>query len=402
MQIEIKILDRLKEIEPLVKMHQIGEVFLVGGLVRDHFLRKESKDIDLLVCGIPVAKIKTMLKPFGRVDEVGESFGVIKFTPNNWEFDEPIDIAIPRTETKVGDGHKGFEVKASSNIPLEVDLMRRDFTINAMVISLDGTLIDPFDGLESLNNGVIHMVNPSAFSDDPLRMMRAIQFASRFGFDISPSTWEAILDNASSIKEISGERITIELEKIFTKGNKKRGINLFMKSTLHFHLFGRLPRLDLTTRDDDPFTKADFFLAMNVTSSEFTSILKGDVKTAKLMDAIEFLEVEVDKIVDTGNTFHLDGDYRIAIAKAFKISSDILSSSKGFNLLGMFIRQFVDKKFPITTKELAINGNDLMELGFKGQEIGKQLASIFEGVLRLEIENNKESILNIIKAVKHG
>ena len=130
MQIEIQILDRLKQIEPLVKMHQKGEVFLVGGLVRDHFLKKESKDIDLLVCGIPVSKIKKMLSPFGKVDEVGESFGVIKFTPKDWEFDEPIDIAIPRTETKVGDGHKGFEVKASSNIPLEIDLMRRDFTTN--------------------------------------------------------------------------------------------------------------------------------------------------------------------------------------------------------------------------------------------------------------------------------
>ena len=396
MQIDIQILDRLKQIEPLVKMHQIGEVFLVGGLVRDHFLKKESKDIDLLVCGVPVKKIKSMLSPFGKVDEVGESFGVIKFTPTNWEFDEPIDIAIPRTETKIGDGHKGFEVKASSNIPLEVDLMRRDFTINAMVISLDGTLIDPFDGLESLNNGVIHMVNPSAFSDDPLRMMRAIQFASRFGFDISPLTWEAILDNAASIKEISGERITIELDKIFDKGDKKRGINLFMQSTLHFRLFGKLPSKSIVHISSID-TRADFFLTMKISSEEFTTILKGDVKTAKLMEAIVFLEKGVDEAAATSDTFNLDCEIRIVIAKAFKISSDIMISSKAINLIGSFMTPFKNGDLPITIKELAIGGNELMALGFKGPEIGVQLESIFESVLRLEVNNVKEDIIKLIK-----
>jgi tRNA nucleotidyltransferase (CCA-adding enzyme) len=401
MQIELDILNRLKEIEPLVKMHQKGEVFLVGGLVRDHFLNKESKDIDLLVCGIPVDKIKTMLNPFGKVDEVGESFGVIKFTPKNWEFDEPIDIAIPRTEKKIGDGHKGFEVRASSNIPLEVDLMRRDFTINAMVISLDGTLIDPFGGLNDLKNKSIKMVNPDAFKDDPLRMMRAIQFAARFGFEINMSTWEAILDNSKSIQEISGERITIELDKIFNKGDKKCGINLFMESTLHFRLFGKLPSKSIV-HISSISTRADFFLSMNIDSGEFTTILKGDVKTAKLMDAITFLESKVAKLMNTCSTYDLDCEARLVIAEAHKISSDILDSSKGINLMGTFMKPFRDGELPITIKGLDINGNDLMELGFKGPDIGIQLNSIFESVLRLEIDNKKEQIIEKLKTVKHG
>ena len=393
MQIEIQILDRLKQIEPLVKMHQKGEVFLVGGLVRDHFLKKESKDIDLLVCGIPVSKIKKMLSPFGKVDEVGESFGVIKFTPKDWEFDEPIDIAIPRTETKVGDGHKGFEVKASSNIPLEIDLMRRDFTINSMVISLDGTLIDPFGGLEDLKKKTIKMVNPEAFKDDPLRMMRAIQFASRFEFIIEESTWEAILANSETIKEISGERILIELDKVFDKGDKNRGINLFMESTLHFSLFDKLPFNQTRTSFD---TRADFFSSMAIDSVEFTNILKGDVKTAKLIEAILTLGEAVMELTRTP-TDDFEGDVRILIAKAFKISSDILISSRISTLVGLFTKPFIDEELPITIKGLTINGNELMELGFKGQELGNQLSSIFEAVLRLKILNNKESILKFVK-----
>ena len=135
---------------------------------------------------------------------------------------------------------------------------------------------------------------------------------------------------------------------------------------------------------------------MAIDSVEFTNILKGDVKTAKLIEAILTLGEAVMELTRTP-TDDFEGDVRILIAKAFKISSDIFLSSRISKLIGSFTKPFRDEELPITIKGLAINGNELMELGFKGPELGNQLSSIFEAVLRLKIENNKENILKFIK-----
>jgi tRNA nucleotidyltransferase (CCA-adding enzyme) len=224
--------------------------------------------------------------------------------------------------------------------------------------------------------------------------MRAIQFASRFQFIIEVDTWEAILDNAPSINEISGERILIELDKIFDKGDKAGGINLFMASTLHCRLFSKIPHFTLKSVFK---TRADFFLAMQVTSAEFTMILKGDVKTGKLMGAISTLASDTMDAMGSSDNFSLDIDIRIAIAKAFKKSDEILTSSTINTLIGSFTKPFRDGELPITIKELDITGLDLMELGFKGQALGVELASIFDAVLRQAVKNNKEDIIKFIK-----
>jgi len=201
-----------------------GKIFSVGGAVRDKFLGKDSKDLDILITGIPMDKLERLLTKYGKVDAVGKSFGVIKFVPKGATDD--IDIAIPRTEQKVGDGHKGFDVKSDHELPIEDDLKRRDFTINAIAKDVNGNLIDPYNGQDDLRNKIIRVVNPEAFADDPLRMLRGVQFASRFGFTIEPHTMDLIKQNAPKIKEIAGERMFIELEKIVTKGDKKVGAQL--------------------------------------------------------------------------------------------------------------------------------------------------------------------------------
>src|SRR5690606_8675300 len=133
---------------------------------------------------------------------------------------EDIDIAIPRTERATGEGgHKGFEVSSDHNLPIEKDLERRDFTINAIAKDINGNVIDPFGGQRDLKEKIIRVVNPQAFSDDPLRMLRAVQFAARFGFPIEPKTEQLIKANAHRIREIAAERILIELEKIVKKGD---------------------------------------------------------------------------------------------------------------------------------------------------------------------------------------
>jgi len=413
MQIKLDILDKLNSIKPFVDMHKAGSVYLVGGLVRDHFLGKQSKDIDLLICGIPVEKIKKQLAPFGKIDEVGESFGVIKFKPNGWDLEEPIDIAIPRTEVKIGDGHRGFEIKASSNIPLEVDLLRRDFTINAMVISLDGKLLDPYHGLDDLKAGIIRMVNPTAFVEDPLRMMRAIQFASRFKFTIEENTWRAILDHADSIKEISGERILIELDKIYYKGDIVLGLDLFIKSTLHFRLFGFNPCITPTTLFLG-FDRADFYSLIVKNEIQFINILKGETKTGKLIKAIKVASEKCEMIkkehlhparkMTSEIQKQFSYDMRKLVVELYKISEDIFDSILvRISISPTIVSDFITNIFPNSRllpkslKELEINGFELMEMGYTGKAIADVQKEILDEIFKDKLENNKEQIKNFLK-----
>ena len=214
-----------------------GKIYSVGGAVRDEFLGKNSKDLDILITGIPLDNIEQLIRPFGKVDAVGKSFGILKFISRGSTGD--IDIAIPRTEHATGEGgHKGFDVQSDHNLPIEADLKRRDFTINAIAKDIDGKLIDPYGGIQDLKDKVIKVVNPEAFSDDPLRMLRAVQFASRFDFMIDSQTMRMIQQNASRIREISSERVLGELEKIVGKGDVLYGANLLRESGLYKVLFG--------------------------------------------------------------------------------------------------------------------------------------------------------------------
>ncbi len=202
-----------------------GRIFEVGGCVRDSLLNHppKHKDYDYLICGIPFDYLKVMLKQFGRVDLVGRSFGVIKFTDYSQKDSEAstVDISLPRSEKSTGTGHTDFEVNFDHTLPVEDDLKRRDFTINAIARSLtDKNIIDPFDGQSDLKNKIIRMVSPDSFSEDPLRMMRAIQFASRFEFEIEPVTYQSLKDNVDLIGTISSERIAEELNKMLLLANK--------------------------------------------------------------------------------------------------------------------------------------------------------------------------------------
>ena len=197
--------------KPFIKELQlVSNVYIVGGCVRDGFLDKNIKDIDLIVEGLPMEQIKSILKKYGKVDIVGQSFAVIKFSTEG--FTEAIDIAVPRIDKKIGTGHKGFKV-ITDGVNIIEDLKRRDFTINSIAVNIaTKEIVDPFNGLEDLKNGLIKATNPKAFIEDPLRILRGIQFASRFSFAIDYDTLELMKQNAHLIKEISGERILEEFK----------------------------------------------------------------------------------------------------------------------------------------------------------------------------------------------
>lgn len=370
-----------------------GKIYQVGGAVRDLFLGKVSKDLDIVITGIPANDIESLLKKYGKVDMVGASFGVIKFTPPDGE---EIDIAIPRTEKKAGTGYQGFDVSADHTLPIEKDLERRDFTINSIAKDSEGNLIDPFNGMADLKSKTIRLTNPQAFADDPLRMLRAVQFASRFDFKIDPKTFEMIKQNADTISEISKERILIEFDKIVSKGSPKVGAELLVSSNLYKGIFG----VDFTGSFDHFIyvTKMSEFIYWLIESFTeqpdmyFKLQMKGDDKTTREIAALGYL---YNNMPGEDLTKQRWVYYQIN-----KIAPSMLISGFVTSLLSGVIQDFANKKYPATLGDLIINGNDLMELGFKGKEIGETLNKILDGIYNNQIKNERRDILMFINKNK--
>lgn len=192
---------------------QGGRAYYVGGYVRDALLDKESKDIDIEVYNIPIEKLKLILSKYGNVDEVGAFFGILIIKGLD------VDFSIPRIETKTSMGHKGFDVGLRHDLSIEEASKRRDFTINSMMKDvLTGEIIDLWGGKLDLKKGIIRHVSDDTFIEDPLRVLRACQFASRFEFDIDDNTLE--LCKKLNLEELPRERVFEELKKALLKAKK--------------------------------------------------------------------------------------------------------------------------------------------------------------------------------------
>lgn len=186
-----------------------GRVFLVGGCVRDAIMGNYGKDFDVEIYGISLEDIFATLSPHYKLSKVGMSFGVIKVHGYN------IDIALPRTESKTGAGHRGFIVETNPNLNYADAASRRDFTINAIMYDpLADELVDPWHGMEDIKNHILRHTS-SHFSEDPLRVLRAMQFAGRLEFKVAEETVE--LCHGLSQNELASERIAAEWEKLLLK-----------------------------------------------------------------------------------------------------------------------------------------------------------------------------------------
>jgi poly(A) polymerase len=174
-----------------------GEIYLVGGAVRDLLLGRETKDYDFLIRGIPADRLRDFLKEHGKVNWVGKNFGVYKFMPTGMVLEEQIDIALPRTERSFlkGGGRRDFEVQSDAALPVEEDLRRRDFTVNAVAADLKRrSLVDPFGGIDDLKAGLLRAVGDPGqrFAEDTSRLLRGLRFACQFQFRFEEKTWTAL------------------------------------------------------------------------------------------------------------------------------------------------------------------------------------------------------------------
>lgn len=191
-----------------------GKIYLVGGWVRDFILGTPSHDYDLEVYGLDMEQLFNILVRYAKPNLVGKAFGIITMSMEGVNF----DFAFPRTENKIAPGHKGFAVTSDPFLSFEVASSRRDFTINSMGIQIpEMELVDFHHGVRDLEAKVLRHVS-DAFSEDPLRVLRAIQFAARFEMDIAPETCD--LCKKLSLKELPPERIYGEFKKLLLKSAK--------------------------------------------------------------------------------------------------------------------------------------------------------------------------------------
>ena len=190
-----------------------GRAFYVGGYVRDLLLNIPNKDIDIEVHGIAEKDLVAILNEIGEVDYYGRSFGIYALRH------EDIEVALPRSEKVLGTGHRDFEISVDPDMGYKNAALRRDFTINALMMDvLSHEILDYFDGTYDLNKGIIRHVNDVSFVEDPLRVYRAAQFASRFGFKIDERTVE--LCKGIDTFVLSRERIEEELKKALLKAER--------------------------------------------------------------------------------------------------------------------------------------------------------------------------------------
>lgn len=187
-----------------------GKTYFVGGFVRDKFLNKENKDVDIEIHRISVDKLEEILSRLGKLDLVGKSFSVWKLKGYD------LDISIPRTERAIGLKHTDFEVISDGFMGEENACRRRDLTINAMMLDvLDETLVDPFNGKKDLENHIIRHVDNDTFGDDILRCLRVAQFAARFQFDVASETIS--ICSQMDLTKLPRERVWGELQKALMK-----------------------------------------------------------------------------------------------------------------------------------------------------------------------------------------
>ncbi len=200
-----------------------GRAYLVGGAVRDQVLGRRPKDFDVEVHGLPAAIVERLAQNLGSVKSVGQSFGVMKIRHGQHN----LDISLPRRETKTGAGHRDFSVGIDPQMDLRSAAGRRDFTLGAIYQDIvSGAVEDPYGGVPDLRAGILRMVRRETFLEDPLRVLRGMQFAARFGLTAEPSTVATMREMVPEMGNLSPERIRDEWKKLVLADRPSLGLQL--------------------------------------------------------------------------------------------------------------------------------------------------------------------------------
>lgn len=302
-----------------------GRCYIVGGYVRDTLLHKQSKDIDVEVHGLTTNEISHILINHGyKVDDVGKSFGVLKVKDPHTK--KIIDVSIPRSDRT---GRKPDVTFLKTATPYDA-AKRRDITINAIMYDTkDDKVVDPFGGVKDLEIGKIRHVSSDSFKDDPLRTVRAAQFASRFGFTIDPETRSLAREVDAS--QMAPERVTEEMRKVFEKSDKP---SIFFKELDEMgqldKLFPEVKKLQYVEQDPIHHPEGNTYIH---TMQVMDRISQSDKR--KLVMLVAALFHDIGKITTSGE----DPDTKKMHARGHEIESE--------KMAGEILR-----KYKFTTREI--------------------------------------------------
>ena len=390
-----------------------GRAFLVGGWVRDALLGKSCRDYDVEVYDMAQDALVPILSKYGRTNLVGKAFGVIHLAMKGLS----LDFSFPRTESKVGYGHRGFVVHTDEKLSFKEAALRRDFTINAMGMELpELTLCDPYGGIDDLKSHTLRHVGP-AFAEDSLRILRGVQFASRFGCTLAPDTIE--LCRTLSLDDLSVERLFEEFKKWLLKpGKPSLGLKAFLDikldeyfpeihpyknswETLGIILDNMAPLRDtLPEAQAMELAFAALLCASQETSLKFLERITNETHLLKIVPSL----LKAYQELDTAIVNDAPALRRLAVKLG------------GLKLLGMLVKCtprefyagstadgecFADKLWKVASEldlieeapQPYLMGKMLMDMGGKpGKQMGEIIKQSFELQLDGEINNVEEAI----------
>ena len=311
------------------------EVYVVGGYVRDALMQRSLTDIDLMVVGDGIAFARELASALkGEKIVPFEQFGTAQIPLNN----SIVEVASARSEAYSSDSRKPQVEDAD----LETDLSRRDFTINAMAVSLNktdfGELHDPYNGVKDLNSGLIRTpLDPdTTFSDDPLRMLRAVRFASQLGFKVDSSVTDSIQRQVERIEIVSAERVTAEIYKILASPQPSLGLDLLQQVGLMEIVLPEVSALYGLEQPSEWHHKDIFYHTLQVVDNIAEKTEKADLRFAALIHDIGKPKTRrLDK--NKGWTFHghdaIGANMVDKMAKRMKLSNQTREFLKKLTLL---------------------------------------------------------------------
>jgi tRNA nucleotidyltransferase (CCA-adding enzyme) len=258
-----------------------GRPFVVGGAVRDALLGLPLGDYDLEVFGLEPERLRTVLATLGQVNTVGEAFTVFKLSGLEG-LAEPVDVSVPRRDSRVGPGHRGIAVVGDPSLSVEEAARRRDFTVNALLYDpAADELVDPHGGRADLVARRLRAVDPRTFVEDPLRALRAVQLAARFELDVEPDT--ARLCASMPLSELKAERIFGEIEKLLRRARRpSRGLRLLSDWGMLPAIAPELAPLSSTPQDPEWHPEGDVWTHTLLAVDQATA-LTADLDRARAL-----------------------------------------------------------------------------------------------------------------------
>lgn len=391
-----------------------GRAFLVGGWVRDALLGKSCRDYDVEVYDMAQDALVPILSKYGRTNLVGKAFGVIHLAMKGLS----LDFSFPRTESKVGYGHRGFVVHTDEKLSFKEAALRRDFTINAMGMELpELTLCDPYGGIEDLKRHTLRHVGP-AFAEDSLRILRGVQFASRFGCTLAPETVE--LCRTLSLDDLSVERLFEEFKKWLLKpGKPSLGLRAFLDIKLDEYfpeinpfkgswetLGAILDNMAVLRSSND---KEDFLSEAQAMEFAFAALLCGNADSS--LKFLERITNETHLLKVVPQLLSAYSNLETSIVEDIPSLRRLAVKLGGLKLLCLLVKitpqeffddaNFADKLWAVANEndllEAApqpyLTGKMLMDLGVKpGKQMGEIIKQSFELQLDGKIANAEEAL----------